>query len=89
MSPSKESTMQEKAARKMRRRKTLWLIVTILIGSGSMAAANGRYATVRMLVAGDADPNIRTSKGETALKEARKYRHKDVATYLQQAGARE
>jgi hypothetical protein len=50
------------------------------------AASNGRLDTVRLLLAKGADPSLKDSHGDTALRRAESADHKDVANVLRSAG---
>ena len=54
-----------------------------------MAARDGHFDTVRLLLWEVADPNIKSESGATALGLARKAGNTEIADLLQQAGAKE
>ena len=53
------------------------------------AAFNGRTDTVQVLLGKGADINAQAIMGDTALTQAKKMGHKEIAQMLKQAGAKE
>jgi ankyrin repeat protein len=54
-----------------------------------VAARNGHIQTVKLLLEADADTDVKTSDGATALKWAREGLHPEIAELLRTTGAKE
>jgi ankyrin repeat protein len=54
-----------------------------------VAARNGHSEVVKLLLAQDADPNLTTDAGATALRWALREQHVDIVQLLRKVGARD